>query len=51
LWHVHGHRNECFARYSPGFIQGAGRVEGEICHIPYCASQLRLSGAHSRPSP
>ncbi|KIK72279.1 hypothetical protein PAXRUDRAFT_799500 [Paxillus rubicundulus Ve08.2h10] len=30
LWHVHGHRNECFAQYSPGFIQGAGRVEGEI---------------------
>ncbi|KIK73005.1 hypothetical protein PAXRUDRAFT_69823, partial [Paxillus rubicundulus Ve08.2h10] len=30
LWHVHGHQNKCFAQYSPGFIQGAGRVEGEI---------------------
>ncbi|KAI6145957.1 hypothetical protein BKA82DRAFT_4016123 [Pisolithus tinctorius] len=30
LWHVHGHQTECFARYAPNFIPGAGRVDGEI---------------------
>ncbi|KIO04339.1 hypothetical protein M404DRAFT_111891, partial [Pisolithus tinctorius Marx 270] len=30
LWHVHGHRTECFAQYAPNFIVGAGRVDGEI---------------------
>ncbi|KAI5983608.1 hypothetical protein F5J12DRAFT_787810 [Pisolithus orientalis] len=30
LWHVHGHQTECFARYAPNFIPGAGWVDGEI---------------------
>ncbi|KAI6147060.1 hypothetical protein BKA82DRAFT_3980311 [Pisolithus tinctorius] len=30
LWHVHGHQTECFARYAPNFIPGAGQVDGEI---------------------
>ncbi|KIO08023.1 hypothetical protein M404DRAFT_135296, partial [Pisolithus tinctorius Marx 270] len=30
LWHVHGHQTECFARYAPNFILGAGQVDGEI---------------------
>lgn len=29
-WHIHGHRQECLARYGANFIQGAGRVDGEI---------------------
>ncbi|TEB23531.1 hypothetical protein FA13DRAFT_1567856, partial [Coprinellus micaceus] len=29
-WHVHGHKEECLARFSPSFIPGAGRVGGEI---------------------
>ena len=24
LWHVHGHKAECFSRYAPNFIPGAG---------------------------
>ncbi|KIM63572.1 hypothetical protein SCLCIDRAFT_116995 [Scleroderma citrinum Foug A] len=30
LWHVHGHKAECFSRYAPNFIPGAGRVDGKI---------------------
>ncbi|KAI5993816.1 hypothetical protein F5J12DRAFT_785937 [Pisolithus orientalis] len=30
LWHVHGHQTECFTRYAPNFIPGAGWVDGEI---------------------
>ncbi|KAI6023295.1 hypothetical protein EDC04DRAFT_2869629 [Pisolithus marmoratus] len=26
-WHVHGHRKECYARYSPLFIKGSGWVD------------------------
>ncbi|KAI6038699.1 hypothetical protein EDC04DRAFT_2603708 [Pisolithus marmoratus] len=29
-WHVHGHRKECYARYSLLFIKGSGWVDGEI---------------------
>ena len=30
LFHVHGHKDECFAWYAPTFIPGAGIVDGEI---------------------
>ena len=30
IWHVHGHKSECFPRYVLNFIPGAGRVDGEI---------------------
>ena len=30
LWHIHGHQDSCFPRFSPGFIPAAGRVDGEI---------------------
>ncbi|KAI5998973.1 hypothetical protein F5J12DRAFT_784815 [Pisolithus orientalis] len=30
LWHVHGHQTECFTRYAPNFILGAGQVDSEI---------------------
>ncbi|KAI6095406.1 hypothetical protein F5141DRAFT_1191315 [Pisolithus sp. B1] len=26
MWHVHGHKKECYARYSPLFIRGSGWV-------------------------
>jgi len=29
-WHVHGHKEECLARFSPTFIEGAGTMTGEI---------------------
>ena len=30
LFHVYGHKDECFAQYAPSFILGAGIVDGEI---------------------
>ena len=30
LFHVHGHQDDCFAKYAPSFIPGAGLVDGEI---------------------
>ncbi|KAI6112603.1 hypothetical protein F5141DRAFT_1063007 [Pisolithus sp. B1] len=30
MWHVHGHKKECYARYFPLFIRGSGWVDGEI---------------------
>ena len=30
IWHVHGHKKECYTRYSPLFIKGSGWVDGEI---------------------
>jgi len=43
IWHVHGHKTECFARYAPNFIPGAGgavyplRLCGELpLHVHPC---------------
>jgi hypothetical protein len=30
LFHVHGHQDQCYARYAPTFVQGIGKVDGEI---------------------
>lgn len=30
IWHVHGHRPECYPRYAPLFIPGSGWIDGEI---------------------
>jgi hypothetical protein len=30
LFHIHGHRQQCYARYSPAFIRPAGNADGEI---------------------
>lgn len=29
-WHIHGHQRQCFARFSPNYIEGAGQVDGEV---------------------
>lgn len=30
LFHVHGHVDECYSRFAPTFITGAGQVDGEV---------------------
>ncbi|KAH6897562.1 hypothetical protein BKA70DRAFT_1231504 [Coprinopsis sp. MPI-PUGE-AT-0042] len=30
LWHVHGHRPECYPRHAPSFVYGAARKSSEI---------------------
>lgn len=29
LFHIHGHRDSCLARYSPSFIEGGRQIDGE----------------------
>jgi hypothetical protein len=30
LFHVHGHKDDCFAQFAPNYIHGAGLVDGEV---------------------
>ncbi|KAG0696300.1 hypothetical protein DFH29DRAFT_765593, partial [Suillus ampliporus] len=30
LWHVHGHQDKCYVRYTSNFITGAARIDGKI---------------------
>ena len=30
LFHVHGHQEQCYARYAPTFVRGMGKGDGEI---------------------
>ncbi|KAI6142397.1 hypothetical protein BKA82DRAFT_3934750, partial [Pisolithus tinctorius] len=30
IWHVHSHKQECYAHHAPLFMQGAGWVDGKI---------------------
>ncbi|EIW83832.1 hypothetical protein CONPUDRAFT_49507 [Coniophora puteana RWD-64-598 SS2] len=36
-FHVHGHKDNCFARFSPAFLLGAGWVDGEILETLWSA--------------
>ena len=29
LFHIHGHQDNCLARYSPSFIEGGQQIDGE----------------------
>ncbi|EIW73782.1 hypothetical protein CONPUDRAFT_29248, partial [Coniophora puteana RWD-64-598 SS2] len=37
LFHVHGHKDECVAKFSPTFIEGTGHVDGEILETLWAA--------------
>ncbi|THH17285.1 hypothetical protein EW146_g3490 [Bondarzewia mesenterica] len=30
VWHIHGHQDQCFCRFYPGFIKGVALVDGKI---------------------
>lgn len=47
LFHVHGHVKECFARYAPTFIRGAGNVDGEIIETLWSPLNHTASSARS----
>ncbi|KIK21570.1 hypothetical protein PISMIDRAFT_103870 [Pisolithus microcarpus 441] len=46
MWHVHGHKEECYMRYSPLFIKGSGWVNGEIIETLW--STLNIVSASTR---
>ena len=49
LWHVHGHKAECFTWYAPNFISGVGRVDGEIMETLW--SSLNIISAQGMATP
>ncbi|KAH9917410.1 uncharacterized protein B0H18DRAFT_913487 [Fomitopsis serialis] len=44
LFHIHGHQRDCLPKYSPDFIPGAGRVDGEIIETLWSPLN-RISGS------
>ncbi|KAI5998416.1 hypothetical protein F5J12DRAFT_724876, partial [Pisolithus orientalis] len=51
LWHVHGHCTECFARYAPNFIVGAGWVDGEIMETLWSSLNIISPSARGMATP
>ena len=53
-FHVHGHISQCFPRFSPNFIPGAGAVDGEVLETLWnkinaiAGSTSGMSSAHRR---
>lgn len=44
LFHIHGHQQDCFPKFSPTFIVGAGNIDGEIIETLW-AFLNRISGS------
>lgn len=47
LFHVHGHVKECFARFAPTFIRGAGMIDGEIIETLWSLLNFTASSARA----
>ncbi len=54
LFHVHGHKDECYGRFALTFIRGAGLVDGEVLEtlwavLNWISDSIRnMSMAHRR---
>ncbi|KAI6146326.1 hypothetical protein BKA82DRAFT_4330418 [Pisolithus tinctorius] len=51
IWHVHGHKKECYAQYAPLFIKGAGWVDGEIIEMLWSVLNMAFTSACGMTSP
>ncbi|KAI5993014.1 hypothetical protein EDD15DRAFT_2367807 [Pisolithus albus] len=51
IWHVHGHKEECYARYAPLFIKGSGWVDGEIIETLWSILNVVSSSTRGMSSP
>ena len=51
LWHIHGHQAECFARYVPNFIRGAGQVDGKVMETLWSSLNIISPSAHGMATP
>ncbi|KAF8430922.1 hypothetical protein L210DRAFT_3508110 [Boletus edulis BED1] len=51
IWHVHGHRAECFSRHAPLFIPGAGWVDGEIIETLWSVLNIVSPSARGMSTP
>ena len=53
LFHVHGHKDECFARFAPTYIPGVGQVDGEVLEtlwatLNHISNSTRRASVHHR---
>ncbi|KAI6153270.1 hypothetical protein BKA82DRAFT_4011589 [Pisolithus tinctorius] len=51
IWHVHGHKKECYAWYAPLFIKGARWVDGEIIETLWSVLNVASTSACGMTSP
>ncbi|KAI5996788.1 hypothetical protein EDC04DRAFT_2612685 [Pisolithus marmoratus] len=51
MWHVHRHKKECYARYSPLFIKGSGWVDGKIIETLWSTLNIAAASTCSMTSP
>ncbi|KAF9222797.1 hypothetical protein BS17DRAFT_767558 [Gyrodon lividus] len=49
IWHVHGHQPQCFSRYAPLYIEGAGWIDGEVIETLWSILNI-VSGSTRRMS-
>jgi len=48
---LHGHKAECFTKYAPNFISGAGHVDGEIMETLWSSHNIILPSARGMAMP
>ncbi|KAG1903601.1 uncharacterized protein F5891DRAFT_1127066 [Suillus fuscotomentosus] len=51
LWHIHGHQDSCYVRYASNFIEGIGRIDGEIMETLWARLNLISPAARGMSSP
>jgi hypothetical protein len=51
LWHVHGHQDSCYVRFASNFIEGIGRIDGEIMETLWAPLNLISPSARGMSTP
>ncbi|KAI6101880.1 hypothetical protein F5141DRAFT_1065834 [Pisolithus sp. B1] len=51
IWHVHGHKKECYTQYVPLFIKGVGWVDSEIIKMLWSMLNIVSVSACSMSAP
>ncbi|KAG2047683.1 hypothetical protein BDR06DRAFT_1029451 [Suillus hirtellus] len=51
LWHVHGHQDKCYVRYTSTFITGAARIDGEIMETLWAPLNIISPAARGMSTP
>ena len=51
IWHVHGHKLECFPRYAPLYMKGTGWIDGEIIETLWAILNIVTPSTRGMSSP
>ncbi|KIK13391.1 hypothetical protein PISMIDRAFT_118988, partial [Pisolithus microcarpus 441] len=51
MWHVHGHKQECYTQYLLLFIKGSGWVDGEIIETLWSTLNIISASTHGMTTP